>query len=204
VTAISGKDYARALEAGHDGLAEWFGRQLDGELDAMRSWLERPDALRLSALDYVKRLRLRVLPLRENSKIPLGGASCCGGTHAHGSTTASDDLALVGDWWAAHPDANVGIATGYPVDVIDQDGPQGALSWALMGRADAWPAVLGIATTVRAGGVHRYIASTGDGNGAKIAPGIDYRGRGGYVVAPPSVIDGVRYAWVQPLAVGAR
>ena len=204
MSVVTTADYVRAIEDGNDDLARWYGDQLDAEVTQLERWLERPDALRLSALDYARRLRLRVLPLRPNTKIPLGGERCCGGTHAHGCTTASDDLALVGDWWEAHPTANVGIATGHSVDVVDQDGPAGALSWALMGRASAWPAVLGVATTVRAGGVHRYIAATGDGNGAKIAPGIDYRGRGGYVVAPPSVIDGVRYAWVQPLSVGGR
>jgi hypothetical protein len=62
--------------------------------------------------------------------------------------------------------------------------------------------VLGISCTPRAGGIHRYVRATGDGNGAKIAPGIDYRGAGGYVVAPPSMVDGKRYGWAQPLDLG--
>jgi hypothetical protein len=43
------------------------------------------------------------------------------------------------------------------------------------------------------------VRATGLGNGARIAPGIDYRGRGGYVVAAPSIVDGRRYGWVVPL-----
>ena len=62
-----------------------------------------------------------------------------------------------------------------------------------------WPAVIGVASTPRAGGVHRFVRAQGLENGAKIAPGIDYRGRGGYVVAAPSVVDGKRYGWVLPL-----
>jgi hypothetical protein len=193
-------DYLRAVENGDTGLAEFYGDQLDEPCVAAAGWVERPEALLLSALDYARRLRLPVLPLRPGSKIPLGGR-CCDGTHENGSTTASTNPAVVARWWREHPAANIGIATGHRVDVIDQDGPEGAISWARIGRAAAWPAVLGIVLTVRpeGGGVHRYVASTGDGNGAKIAPGIDYRGRGGYVVAPPSIIDGRRYAWALPL-----
>ena len=194
-------DYLRAVENRHDGLAEFYGDQLDGPCAAARDWFTRSDALLLSALDYTRRLGLLVLPLRPDSKIPLAGARCCNGTHSNGSSTASGDPAVVARWWREHPDANLGIATGHRVDVIDQDGPEGAISWARIGRADAWPAVLGIVLTVRGegAGVHRYVAASGDGNGAKIAPGIDYRGRGGYVVAPPSIIEGRRYSWAQPL-----
>jgi hypothetical protein len=194
-------DYLRALENGDDGLAAHYGDQLDAEIAMLERWLERDDALMLCAIDYAHRLGLRVLPLVPGRKTPLGGERCCDGTHTNGSTTASRNLETVARWWREHPAANVGIATGDRFDVIDQDGPEGAISWARIGRADAWPAVHGVALTVRGegGGVHRYVASTGDGNGAKIAPGIDYRGRGGYVVAPPSIIEGRRYSWVQPL-----
>jgi hypothetical protein len=201
-------DYLRAVENGHDGLAAFYGAQLDDEAVAAAGWCERPDALLLSALDYARRLALRVLPLTPGGKIPLGDRrGCCGGTHGSGCLDATTDPALVAAWWRQHPTANVGIATGHRVDVIDQDGPAGAVSWAQIGRAGAWPAVLGIVSTVRpeGGGVHRYVAATGDGNGAAVAPGIDYRGRGGYVVAPPSIIDGRRYAWIAPLDLeGAR
>jgi Bifunctional DNA primase/polymerase, N-terminal len=193
-------DYVRAVDNGLDDLAAFYGDRLDTEVAQLARWVERDDALLLSALDYARRLRLRVLPLVPGAKIPLGGG-CCRGTHRSGATSAGSDPEVVARWWREHPTANVGVATGHRVDVIDQDGPEGAVSWARIGRAGAWPAVLGVALTVRpeGGGVHRYVASTGDGNGAKVAPGIDYRGRGGYVVAPPSIIDGRRYAWARPL-----
>jgi hypothetical protein len=54
-------------------------------------------------------------------------------------------------------------------------------------------------STPRAGGVHRFVRATGRGNGQRIAPGLDYRGRGGYVVAPPSVVEGRRYTWLRAL-----
>ena len=197
--------YLHAVELGDLELVAHYGDQLEEPGIAAAGWVERPEALLLSALDYARRLRLLVLPLRPGAKTPLGG-KCCGRTHENGSLTATGDPTVIARWWREHPTANVGIATGHRVDVIDQDGPEGAVSWARIGRANAWPAVLGVALTVRpeGAGVHRYVAATGDGNGAKIAPGIDYRGRSGYVVAPPSIIEGRRYSWALPLDLGAR
>lgn len=198
--AITADDYLRAIRHGHDGLADHYGAHLDEPATAEARWYERPEALLLSARHYVTAYRLRVLPLAPGRKVPLGGR-CCGGVHERGVSDALADVGLVDRVWARHPRANVGIATGYRVDVIDQDGPAGALSWARIGRAGAWPRVLGVVCTPRAGGVHRYVAATGARNGAHLDDGLDYRGRGGYVVAPPSTVDGRRYAWVIPLDV---
>jgi hypothetical protein len=192
--------YLHALELGDDELAEWYAEQLDRETAQAAAWYARPDALLRSALHYVARYGLHVFPLSPGSKIPLSKRlTCCYGSHRKGGfLDASDHPDAVRTWWAEHPTANLGIATGHRVDVIDQDGPTGARHYA---RGE-WPAVLGVVTTVRDGGVHRYIAATGEGNGAGIVDGIDFRGIGGYVVAPPSVIDGKRYAWVRPLELG--
>jgi len=188
--------YLHAVELGDAELVEWYGQQLDADAAAVGEWYARPDALLLSALHYVTRYGLRVFPLTPGAKVPLKASpSCCYGTHRRGCLDARDDAAAVRHWWTEHPGANIGIATGHRVDVIDQDGPPGAVSWA----RGSWPEVLGVATTRRAGGVHRYVAASGLGNGAGIAPGVDYRGAGGYVVAPPSIIEGTRYAWVRPL-----
>lgn len=197
---LVGADYLRALENGADGLAAYYGERLDAEVALERSWYDRPDAIALAALHYVRRYGLKVLPLAAASKRPLGGApDCCDGSHRRGCLDASSDPSVVEWWWRVHPTANLGVATGHRFDVIDQDGPDGARSWALELRAGNPPTVLGMSLTPREGGVHRWISATGDGNGASIAPGLDYRGRGGYVVAPPSVVDGRRYTWVMPL-----
>jgi hypothetical protein len=200
MSTITADDYLRAIETGADGLAAHYAEALEAPRIAEEGWYERPEALRLSARHYVTAYRLKVLPLAPGRKVPLGGR-CCDGVHMRGVTDALDLAGVVDMVWRAHPTANVGIATGHRVDVVDQDGPDGAVSWAQIGRADAWPALLGIVSTPREGGVHRYVEATGDGNGARIAPGLDYRGRGGYVVAPPSIVDGRRYAWVSPLDV---
>jgi hypothetical protein len=197
---ITADDYLRAVEAGADGLAEWYAEHLEAPLRRAAEWYERPDAIALSAVHYARR-GLKVLPLAPAAKRPLGPVArdCCAGSHRRGCLDASSDVEVVSWWWRVHPTANLGIATGHLVDVIDQDGAPGARSWLEILAAGTPPEVLGVVSTPRDGGVHRYVAATGSGNGAGIAPGLDYRGRGGYVVAPPSVVDGRRYSWVRSL-----
>jgi len=189
------RSFVRALEEGHTGLADYYRAQVDAADQARDERLARPDAIVSAALYYVSQ-GLRVFPLTPGEKTPLPARlTCCGGSHRRGCLDALADVGAVLAWWTEHPDANVAVATGHLVDVIDQDGPEGAVTYV----RGTWPAVLGIVTTPRDGGVHRYVAATGRGNGQKLAPGIDYRGRGGYVVAPPSVVAGRRYTWAQPL-----
>ncbi len=188
--------YVRTLQDGAEGLAGWFAAKLDDADAARRERLEQPDLLGQSAA-YLASRGLHVFPLLPGTKRPMPAAwTCCGGSHRRGCTDALDHVGAARAWWRQHPTANIGLATGHVVDVIDQDGPDGALSWC---RGQDWPAVIGVASTPRAGGVHRFIRAQGLSNGTSIAPGIDYRGRGGYVVAAPSVVDGRRYGWVIPL-----
>jgi len=63
--------------------------------------------------------------------------------------------------------------------------------------------VIGKVITPRCGD-HLYVRASGDGNTSGLLPGIDYRGRGGYVVAPPSIgPNGVRYTWTRPIDLAA-
>jgi hypothetical protein len=193
--------YVRALHQGHTGLAQWLAARLDSPLHLERQRLEAPGALGAAAQWYASR-GLPVFPLKPGTKVPMnGGSACCGGTHRRGCLDALANPRAAAYWWRQHPDANVGLATGWSVDVIDVDGPRGWRSW--LDGLD-WPPVIGSVLTPRDGGVHRYLRVTGRGNGQGIAPGVDFRGRGGYVVAPPSVIDGRRYRWLEPLAVPTR
>lgn len=126
----------------------------------------------------------------------------------HGFHDAANDPETVRAMWAKTPRANVGIATGHVVDVIDVDGVIGAASW----YGGAWddddnyrgPWPLGKVSTPRPGGQHIYIATrSGRGNATGKMTGVDYRGLGGYVVAPPSTTDVGAYEWFLPLAVTA-
>lgn len=139
---------------------------------------------------------LRVFPLSPGSKIPFKGSNGC-----HDASSNPD---VINGWWESSPDANIGIATGTLIDVIDIDGPQGAIAWARL--IEDLPPILGRVSTPRPGGNHLYVAAvSGRGNKAALVPGVDYRGAGGYVVAPPSVIHpGGKdapgtYRWHRPL-----
>ena len=112
---------------------------------------------------------------------------------------AAIDAAVVGEWWRRWPDANLGLTTGRRFDVLDLDGDQGG---------EALQAVLSITPTEHpgpvartgGGGWHLLYAPTGLGNRVKFLPGIDWRGLGGLIVAPPSQhAAGTRYTWVRPL-----
>lgn len=80
------------------------------------------------------------------------------------------------------------------------DGPPGYRSLADLRDQGLVPDILGRTVTAR-GGTHLYIKPTGDGNTAGLRPGIDYRGDGGYVVAPPSrsAATGRHWIWTAPL-----
>jgi hypothetical protein len=195
--------YARAMHRGDEGLALWAADQLDAADTADRD--RRADVGTLArAAGWYASQGLPVLPLAPGGKVPLGG-TCCWGSHARGSTQALSNPEAVTHWWTVHPTANVGLATGHVLDVIDVDGPAGWRSW--LDGVD-WPQVLGSVSTPRPGGVHRFVRRLGKGNGQRIAPGVDYRGAGGYVVAPPSWVRTPQYAgsywWVQPLRMPAR
>lgn len=156
---------------------------LEAEVDRLDQAERRTTAtLHQSALWYAS-VGLRVFPLSPGSKIPYRGSNGC--------LDATSNPDVITGWWDHSPDANIGIATGHLVDVVDIDGLPGQKSRArhwddIFAQVDA-DAIAKILTP-RPGGMHLYVPATGDGNKAGILPGIDYRGRGGYVVAPPSVI----------------
>ena len=134
-----------------------------------------------------------VFPLAPRSKVPLIPARNGG----HGLHDATTDLDVIRSWWQAHPTANLGLRTGLSFDVIDLDSEDAvdALEDARAGREPAQGPI------VQTGhGFHWYVKPTGVGNRAGILPGVDFRGRGGYVLGPPSVHPkGHRYRWINPL-----
>jgi hypothetical protein len=115
--------------------------------------------------------------------------------------------AEVEGWFERWPDANVGIVTGAlsGLVVLDVDVRHGGDdSLAGLERTQGR-----LAPTVEArtggGGRHLYFAHPGGTvpNRVALVPGIDLRGDGGCVVAPPSLhASGRRYAWVKGRAPG--
>jgi hypothetical protein len=110
---------------------------------------------------------------------------------------ATTDPGVAGEWWRRWPDANLALATGRRFDVLDLDGEQEALRAALSIEPLAHP---GSVARTGGGGWHLLYAPTGLGNRVGLLPGVDWRGRGGLIVAPPSQhTNGHRYTWVRPL-----
>ena len=102
-------------------------------------------------------------------------------------------------WWRRWPDANLGLATGWRFDVLDLDGDQGVEALRAALSIAPWEHRGPVART-GGGGWHLLYRPTGLGNRVGLLAGVDWRGRGGLVVAPPSRhASGTRYAWVRPL-----
>jgi hypothetical protein len=174
-----------AIDAGDSERCTALGEQID-RLDQ-----HPPPVTMLSAALWYAAQGLRVFPLAPGSKIPHKGSAGC--------TEATSDPEQIRAWWGRWPDSNVAIATGHIIDVVDVDGPAGQKS-----RAEHWDDIfanvdadnVGKVLTPRPGGMHIYVPATGDRNSANICPGIDYRGSGGYVCAPPSVNPEGTYRWL--------
>jgi hypothetical protein len=100
-------------------------------------------------------------------------------------------------WWTQQPLANIGLATGHTFDVLDVDGSTGTRAIRTFASEHGLHSSGPLART-GGGGWHFYLAPTGLGN---VHPHglerVDWRGRGGYVVAPPSRhASGHPYQWV--------
>jgi hypothetical protein len=110
-----------------------------------------------------------------------------------GCLDATSDEAQIRAWWSTHSDANIGVATGHGLLVVDLDGDEGCLSLIDLCEKHRPLPVTRCVSTGRVGGFHFWLRATGPavrnstGKRNGIAPGIDTRGTGGYVVAPPSV-----------------
>lgn len=152
-------------------------------------------ALLSMALEY-ERLGFSVIPLLPRDKRPNGPLLPLNAERKPTWTPfqiecADSDRILV--WWDKSETANVGIVCGQVsgVVVLDVDGPEG--SDQLTGRD--MPRTPYVATGK---GWHYYFAHPGFevSNFARKLPGLDFRGDGGYVVAPPSIHpSGSTYAW---------
>lgn len=105
-----------------------------------------------------------------------------------GCKDATQDEETIASWWSRFPDANVGVATGAGLLVLDIDSPEALAECVGKGLPSTVSATTGK-------GWHFYFR--GDGRSlVGVLPGVDTRGEGGYVVAPPSVHESGRlYTW---------
>lgn len=130
-----------------------------------------------------------------------------------GLNKASTDPAQIREWWAKWPKAMIGLCTGFGrLFVIDFDprkDEEAGKEWTLEQlRADleaqmgcALPSTL--TSITRSGGVHCWFLWPDDGgapivNRGNLPEHVDVRGKGGYVIAPPSVMStGKDYHWLR-------
>jgi hypothetical protein len=114
----------------------------------------------------------------------------------HGCKDASTDASLIQSWWRRQPAFNIGVATGSVsgIFVVDVDDGEAELRQ-LEAEYGELPSTV---EAITARGRHLFFRYPGFKvrNTVALAPGIDIRGDGGYVVAPPSLHpSGRRYAW---------
>ena len=158
-----------------------------------------------AALEYAER-GWPVFPLHS----PINGACSCGKQDCespakhprtkHGLSDATTNRDTITKWWIKWPNANIGVRTGQISGfvVVDIDPSKGGLeSWQdlqdLNGRVDTLTSHTG------GGGLHLFFEAPNEGlksTSGQIAPGVDTRAEGGYVVMPPSIhISGRHYRW---------
>jgi len=161
----------------------------------------------LNALSYVAR-GWRVFPC--HSIRPEGGCTC-GKDHPkpgkhprtrHGCTEATTDSEVIRSWWERWPDSNVGIATGPESNlaVVDID-PRHAGDETFRGLELKYAAVPDT-IEVKTGSPGRHIyflypaGRRWKSAEATLGVGVDTKGIGGYVIAPPSLHESGRaYEW---------
>lgn len=135
------------------------------------------------------RLGVPVFPCAPGGKRPIP---------EHGFEEATTDAGRVETWWRQWPRANLAIPTGAAsgVVVVDVDVHKvdGYAAFERAARAGLLPKPLAIVTTPT-GGRHLYYPADAEHEQRSWQvgrAGIDFRGDGGYIIAPPSqrLIDG--------------
>jgi hypothetical protein len=118
----------------------------------------------------------------------------------HGVKEATTDTDRIGRWWHRWPQANLGLATGICFDVLDIDGPAGLTALRQLQEAGGLR-LRGPLVATGGGGWHHWFRPTGLGNRPPHGLAhVDWRGRGGCVLAPPSRhISGGTYRWLVDL-----
>ena len=150
-----------------------------------------------AALDYAGGNGWSVFPLWPRSKEP----AC-----KHGFKNATTNPATIRRYWLAQPEFNIGVATGQisGIWVLDSDGTVGAETLRdLEARHGPIPPTL---TSLTSRGPHLWFRADIpiQSSAARVGLGLDVRGDGGYVLAPPSVHpSGHVYAWSVDCSINA-
>lgn len=149
--------------------------------------LHAPNALANAALWYATN-NMRIFPITPMKKNP---------PLVKWGTQATSDIEQVKAWWQKWPTANIGLVCGETFDVIDLDGFDAIQQFNTM-PPHLQPPILASVKTPR--GRHIFIKpEPALSVQVGMLEGWDYRGAGGYVVAPPSKnAEGKIYEWLKP------
>jgi hypothetical protein len=131
-----------------------------------------------TAIEYA-RAGIRVFPCHADKKTPAT---------PNGFNDATTDARLIRRWWKENPQYNIGVPTEFAGwAVIDED----------PGSDPAWANDNELPDTYRQrtprGGVHRIFVGEIPNSQQKLAPKVDTRGTGGYILVAPSIVDGKPY-----------
>jgi Bifunctional DNA primase/polymerase, N-terminal/Primase C terminal 1 (PriCT-1) len=172
--------------------------------------MSKDNRLLTAALAYARK-GFAVIPLHS---VPDGICSCgcsnpaCNsrGKHpriAEWQIYPARDEARIHELWGRWPDANVGIVTGAVSGnvVLDEDPRNGGQESLAELQLKYGPIPSTREAFTGGGGRHFYFLHPGfqvSNSSGAVGPGLDVKGDGGYVVAPPSLhFSGRRYSWVR-------
>lgn len=160
--------------------------------------MSEPNPLLRAAIDYAS-AGWAVFPVAPRAKTPLT---------SNGFKAATTDAARIREWWAKTPAANIGLdcgKSGLVVIDLDRRGDKdGFAEWDELVERQHLPART--YTSLTGGGGRHLLFKAPPGveiknSAGKLAPGIDVRGVGGYIVLPPSIHpSGKPYQWADEFA----
>jgi hypothetical protein len=112
---------------------------------------------------------------------------------AHGFQDATTYPAQIDAWWRRYPEANIGIPTGTAIEVLDVDVRATGTGYPILRTLQREGLIGGWGQAVRSpsGGLHLYYPTSPDqtrGSWSRGRAHVDFRGTGGYIIAPPSTI----------------
>jgi hypothetical protein len=143
------------------------------------------EALRLARLGYA------VFPCRAGRKEPAT---------PHGVLDATGDEATIRGWWARWPDANVALATGRGLVVIDVDA---GATWPSQNERESIRQLRPPLAKTPRGGWHIYfripVGHSWRNSASRLAEHVDTRADGGYMLVSPSRTEHGEYKWIRPL-----
>lgn len=145
------------------------------------------------AAHALARRGIPLFPCRPNAKTPCT---------ARGLNAASTDVAVIQAWSRRWPHANLAVPMGlrsglFAID-IDRKAQCDGLETLVALERELGPLPATLTAATASGGEHRYFrmpSATLRNSAGKLGRGVDTRGEGGYVVVPPSTIDGRLYRW---------